>query len=83
MAFEKKNALKKRRVLFVNWKEINGASVTRRVLRLCSNETGEYICPITGCLHIGFKSQRGLRKHINSFLNVKSENKRQMTHLKS
>ena len=65
MAFEKKKTLKKRRVLFVNWKDVTGASLTRRVLRLCSNETGEYICPITGCLHIGFKSQRGLRKHIN------------------
>ena len=52
-------------MLFVNWKEVNGASVQKRVLRLCSDENGEYICPITGCLHVAFKSQRGLRKHIN------------------
>ena len=65
MAFEKKKVLTKERVLYVNWKEVNGARVTKRVLRLLSNDNGEYICPITNCLHVGFKSKRGLRKHIN------------------
>ena len=64
MAFEKKKVLTKKRVLFVNWKEVSGASVTKRVLRLFSNDNGEYICPISNCLHVGFKSKRGLRKHI-------------------
>ena len=65
MACDNKKVLRKRRVLFVNWKEVNGASVKKRVLRLCSNENGEYICPVSDCLHVAFKTQRGLRKHIN------------------
>ena len=56
MTCANKKVLKKRRILFVNWREVNGASVKKRVLRLCSNENGEYICPIDDCLHIGFKS---------------------------
>ena len=29
-------------------------------------EIGMFICPVLGCLHEGFKSKRGLRKHINN-----------------
>jgi len=58
--------IKRRRSLFVNWKEVNGASVKKRVLHFAVSEKGEYLCPVKSCLHIGFKSQRGIRKHINN-----------------
>ena len=57
---------KRRRKLFVNWKEVDGASVKKRVLHFDANDKGEYLCPIEHCLHIGFRSQRGIRKHINN-----------------
>ena len=54
-----------RNVLSVNWKVFDGASYKRKVLHLRSNADGVFLCPITNCLHLGFKSQRGLRKHID------------------
>ena len=53
-------------VLSVDWKVFNGAAVKRRMLRLKSNADGIFLCPVEDCLHIGFKSQRGLRKHIDT-----------------
>ena len=52
-------------VLSVDWQAYNGAACKRRILSLRSNADGMFLCPIEDCLHIGFKSQRGLRKHID------------------
>lgn len=30
------------------------------------NDDGEYVCPVDSCLHMAYKSVRGLRKHINA-----------------
>lgn len=57
---------RKRRLLYLDWKELDGATKKKRVLSLRHNDENEYICPVNGCLHIAFKSQRGIRKHINS-----------------
>ena len=53
-------------MLAVDWKCLQGAAKKRRRLSLEVNEDGIYLCPIGNCLHTGFNSQRGLRKHINS-----------------
>ena len=53
-------------VLSVDWQAYNGATHKRRMLHLKPNADGIFLCPIDNCLHVGFKSQRGLRKHIDS-----------------
>ena len=53
-------------VLSVDWQAYNGAAHKRRMLHLKPNADGMYICPVDNCLHFGFKSQRGLRKHIET-----------------
>ena len=58
--------IRKRRLLYLDWKELDGAAKKKRVLSFRENDENEYICPVNGCLHIAFKSQRGIRKHINS-----------------
>ena len=57
---------RKRRLLYLDWKELDGAAKKKRILSLRHNDANEYICPVNGCLHIAFKSQRGIRKHINN-----------------
>ena len=57
---------KQRRNLFVNWNAINGAANGKRKLVLRSNDKGTFTCPIKLCLHSDYKSQRGLRKHIDN-----------------
>ena len=55
-----------KRCLSIDWKTIQGALTKRRKLHLNSDENGIYLCIVQSCLHIGFKSERGLRKHINT-----------------
>ena len=55
-----------RKTLNVDWKSIDGAAVSKRMLKLTKDEEDKYVCPIEMCLHVGFKSDRGLRKHVNS-----------------
>ena len=55
-----------KRVLCVDWSLINGSAEKRRVLHLQKDNDGLFECPIEDCLHLGFKSSRGLRKHIGS-----------------
>lgn len=55
-----------KKFLSVNWKVIAGAAHMRKMLRLRPNADGLYICPVNDCLHVGFQSGRGLRKHINT-----------------
>ena len=52
--------------LVVNWKAIDGSARQRKMLRLRPNGNGKFMCFIEGCLHTGFKSNRGLRKHIDT-----------------
>ena len=54
------------RKLLVNWKCMDGAAQSRRKLYRTPNADEIFCCPIKLCLHSGFKSSRGLRKHINS-----------------
>ena len=56
----------RKKVINVDWKLINGAATKKRILRLKRNADGMFLCPISTCLHIGFKSDRGLRKHIDN-----------------
>ena len=55
-----------RRSLIVDWKSFEGARVARRKLYLRPNEDGLFLCPAYQCLHSGFKSKRGCRKHIDT-----------------
>ena len=55
-----------KRVLTVNWKAIDGAAVKKRILHLKAGDDGLFLCPIQDCLHVPYKSNRGLRKHINN-----------------
>ena len=52
--------------LKVNWKVIDGAAHLRKMLRLRPTNEGMFLCPVDGCLHVGYKSNRGLRKHIDT-----------------
>ena len=55
-----------KRSLQVNWVAVGGAAQHKRKLVLRANEESTYLCPISNCLHVGFKSSRGLRKHIDN-----------------
>eukprot|EP00111_Clytia_hemisphaerica_P016290 TCONS_00048239-protein len=55
-----------RRVLFVDWRSINGSANGKRKLSFNGNEKGKYTCPAKLCLHSDFASTRGLRKHIDN-----------------
>ena len=56
----------RKRLLNVDWKHVKGATIRKRILRLKANADGFFMCPILTCLHVGFKSDRGLRKHIEA-----------------
>ena len=56
----------RKRMLNIDWSSINGACQKKRILYLKCDSNGFYFCPINTCLHIGYKSQRGLRKHVDS-----------------
>ena len=55
-----------KRTLIVDWKSFEGARVVRRKLYLRPNGDGIFLCPASQCLHSGFKSKRGCRKHIDT-----------------
>lgn len=55
-----------KRQLSINWSKVPGAKVPRKRICLKLSSNGVYQCPDTQCLHYGFKSKRGCRKHINS-----------------
>ena len=50
----------------VDWKSVSGAASKKRMLKLQRNSDELYPCPVATCLHIGFKSDRGARKHLNT-----------------
>ena len=55
-----------KKILTVEWKAFEGAAVKRRMLKLDPNADGIYLCPVDNCLHMGFRSARGLRKYIEA-----------------
>ena len=54
-----------RRTLEVDWAAVDGAACKKRRLHLDKDDQDLFNCPIDLCLHTGFRSVRGLRKHIN------------------
>ncbi|CAB4042799.1 partial, partial [Paramuricea clavata] len=48
----------------VDWKLVDGAFTKQRRLHLVKDRDGLDHCPVTGCEHPGFASQRGCRKHV-------------------
>ena len=55
-----------KRRLNLDWKVLDGAAVRKRILHLTADEDQNFFCPVSTCLHDGYKSSRGVRKHINS-----------------
>ena len=53
-------------MLCFNWCTLDGARKKKRKLHLEPDDKGIYLCPLSNCLHVGFKSQRGVRKHVNN-----------------
>ena len=54
-----------KRVLTVDWSTLTGASKKKRRISL-PDEGGLFQCPVKSCLHEPYKSQRGVRLHLNS-----------------
>lgn len=54
------------RTLCFNWGSLPGARKNKRRLQFEDAEDGYFVCPVSSCLHQGFKSKRGLRKHVNN-----------------
>ena len=48
----------------IQWRTIKGAFAKPRGVHLVSDPQGVFHCPIRSCDHIGFKCQRGCRKHV-------------------
>lgn len=62
----KGSKMARRRVLFVDWRAVDGSANGKRKLELKENNNGKFTCPAKMCLHADFKSKRGLRKHIDN-----------------
>ena len=50
----------------INWKSVDGAFAKPRRLHLAKASDGLDHCPVTGCEHVGYASQRGCRKHVKT-----------------
>lgn len=59
------NVMSKRTLCF-NWCSLPGARKKKRKLYFEEEENGMFVCPVPACLHEGYKSKRGLRKHVNN-----------------
>lgn len=55
-----------KRTLCFDWLSLQGARKKKRKLHLEPGDDGVYLCPVGSCLHVGFKSQRGARKHVSN-----------------
>ena len=62
----KEKSIMSKRTLSFDWSSLTGARKKKRKLHLESDDDGMYICPVKSCLQEGYKSKRGLRKHVNS-----------------
>ena len=47
-----------------DWKDVEGASVKPKRLKLAPNADGLYVCPVENCDSNSYKSQRSCRKHV-------------------
>ena len=47
-----------------DWKDVEGASVKPKRLKLEPDGDGLYVCPVENCDSNSYKSQRGCRKHV-------------------
>ena len=54
-----------KRSLDLDWRSVPGALPKKRMLHATVDENNQYLCPVATCLHNPFKSQRGVRKHVN------------------
>ena len=48
----------------VDWNSVDGAFTKQRRLHLVKDGHGLSHCPVTGCEHPEFATQRGCRKHV-------------------
>ena len=55
-----------KRTLCVDWVAVNGARKKKRKLSLECDEDGIYDCPVSSCMHSGFRSIRGCRMHVTN-----------------
>ena len=55
-----------KRTLCFDWSALQGARKKKRKLYFEADHDGMFVCPVRCCLHEGYKSKRGLRKHINT-----------------
>ena len=62
--FSRADAMRNRR-LVIDWSKLPGACIPKRRLKLRAGDDGIYLCPDIQCLHGGFKSKRGCRKHVD------------------
>jgi hypothetical protein len=56
----------KEKFLRVNWRAIEGSAKAKKILRLRADSDGNFSCPVPNCMHLGFRSSRGLRRHIDT-----------------
>ena len=56
----------KDKFLRVNWRAIEGSAKSKKILRLRADSDGNFPCPVPNCMHLGFRSSRGLRRHIDT-----------------
>ena len=50
----------------VDWESVQDAFTKPRRLHLEKGSDGVHHCPVTGCEHTGFSTQRGCRKHVKT-----------------
>ena len=55
-----------KRTLCFDWSALQGARKKKRKLYFEEDTSGLFVCPVRSCLHEGYKSKRGLRKHVNT-----------------
>ena len=55
-----------KRTLCFDWSSLEDARKKKRKLYFEADDDGLFICPVKSCLHEGYKSKRGLRKHVNN-----------------
>ena len=55
-----------KRTLRFDWCTLPGARPKKRKLYFEADQDNLFVCPIKSCLHQGYKSKRGVRKHVSS-----------------
>ena len=65
MAVRSSVKTKTARMLRINYRDVTGAFERKRKLKLVAVDS-MFNCPISTCRHFGFRSKRGLRKHLET-----------------